>query len=411
MPDDIDGLPATMGSLDTHLASNKDVLLYEAETDHGKAFRCFRIILVCFATPCGISYLLTKSIAQSCDYCTCDEACCWLRKEYSTRTYFRVYSNRIEVNEPAVRFPFGYWGCGSWNADKVLAHPFDRGAFGFQHVRAGAVNYLCCLWPVYGGVVARHRCQCNGPVWNRLFTDCGGWWCDEWPCQMCFCVYRYSGLAYPDEAAFAASIALQAFFEGRAVTPEDMSNCLDYWRNNIAERFDTSKKRPVCCEPCCIPIPGCTICYTCLHPKRSIPYGDDKTTDQLREVYSKYEVERLKQIETYEQYYGPMQHSTACQTCGCRRFFGRKGVCFCTEGCASCDRKIGEPAPPFEEHDFDDDYDASSVLRSVIGPPPANVVIKRLRWDPEKCDHFLEVYPPPPPLKDADLVADKLHES
>jgi hypothetical protein len=222
-------------------------------------------------------------------------------------------------------------------------------------------------------------------------------------------------LAYPDEAAFAASIALQSYFEGRTMTPEDMSKCLDYWRNNISERFDVAnKKRPICCEPYYIPAPGCTRCYKCLHPKRSIPYEDEKTTDQVREAYDKYEVERLKQIEAYDNYYGPMQHSTACQTYGCRRFFGRKGVCFCTEGCrcaSSSDRKAGEPAPPFEEHDFDDDYDASSVLLTVIGPPPANVVIQRWRWDEEKGEHFLEVYPPSPPEEASKSVSDKVHDS
>lgn len=35
------------------------------------------------------------------------------------------------------------------------------------------INYLCCIWPVYGETLARQRCQCNGPLWNRMFTDCG----------------------------------------------------------------------------------------------------------------------------------------------------------------------------------------------------------------------------------------------
>jgi hypothetical protein len=29
----------------------------------------------------------------------------------------------------------------------------------------------------------------------------------------------------------------------------------------------------------------------------------------------------------------------------------------------------------------------------VIGPPPPNVVIKRWRWDAEKNEYFLEIYP------------------
>ena len=101
-------------------------------------------------------------------------ACCWTRKEYSTRTFYRVYPNRIELNNPYVRFPWGFCGCGSWNADAVLAHPFDRGAFGFRKVKYGVINYLCLIWPVYGDAVARQRCPCNGPLWR------GGWWCEEW---------------------------------------------------------------------------------------------------------------------------------------------------------------------------------------------------------------------------------------
>lgn len=171
VPDDIGGLPST--HLAEHLASSKDVILYSAEIDHGKAFRCLRFVYLLLLTPCGFAWLLTQTLFQLCKVCTCDEVCCWLRKEYSTRTYFRIYPNRIEVNEPAVRFPYGLLGCGSWSADAIVAHPFDRGAFGFQHVRSASVHYLCCCWPVYGGVVARHRCQCNGSLWNRIFTDCG----------------------------------------------------------------------------------------------------------------------------------------------------------------------------------------------------------------------------------------------
>ena len=79
---------------------------------------------------------------------------------------------------------------------------------------------------------------------------------------------------------------------------------------------------------------------------------------------------------------------------GCRRFFGRKGVIFCTEGCTDCDRKAGEPAPPVEHHDFDDELDASTLLMQVLGPPPPNVVIRRWRWDPESQRNILDVYPP-----------------
>ena len=160
VPDDIGGLPST--HLQEYLASSKDVMLYQAELDHGKAFRFFSFQWLLFIKPPG---LIEKM--------SCDEMCCWVRKEYSTRTYFRIYPNRIDVNEPTCRCPFGCLGCGSWNGDKIVSHPFDRGAFGFQQVRCGAPASCFCCQPVFGGVVARHRCQCNGPLWNRMFTDCG----------------------------------------------------------------------------------------------------------------------------------------------------------------------------------------------------------------------------------------------
>jgi len=40
VPDDIDGLPST--HLYAHLATDPDTLLYEAEIDQGRAFRCIR---------------------------------------------------------------------------------------------------------------------------------------------------------------------------------------------------------------------------------------------------------------------------------------------------------------------------------------------------------------------------------
>jgi len=93
----------------------------------------------------------------------------------------------------------------------------------------------------------------------------------------------------------------------------------------------------------------------------------------------------------YEQYTGAVRNSTVCRSFGCRKFFGRGGFCFCTEGlCAGgCDRKATDPAPPFEDHYFDDDWDASTVLETVIGPPPPNVVIRRWRWDPEMQKNVL----------------------
>ena len=40
VPDDIDGLPST--HLYAHLATDPDTLLYEADIDQGRAFRCIR---------------------------------------------------------------------------------------------------------------------------------------------------------------------------------------------------------------------------------------------------------------------------------------------------------------------------------------------------------------------------------
>jgi hypothetical protein len=120
------------------------------------------------------------------------------------------------------------------------------------------------------------------------------------------------------------------------------------------------------------------------------------------QIYERYEAERQNQIRDWKTYYGPVNYSTFCRAGGCRRFFGRKGCIFCTEGCTDCDRKAGEPALPFEVHDIDDDWDASSVLIKVLGPPPANVVIRRWRWDPEAQKNILETYPESMELDEAE---------
>lgn len=231
-----------------------------------------------------------------------------------------------------------------------------------------------------------------------LFTFCifttGGWWCDEWLCKMSFCTFKYGGFANPEEVTFAASIALQAYFEGRTITPQDLQQCLEYWTNNIALRTNPEgRKRSICCEPFFVPIPKCQCCYNFTHPIRQIPYKGEEVTDAVKEVYAKYNEERARQVEAYENFVGPVHYSTLCRACGCRRVCGRQGLFFCTEGCGDCSRKPGEPAPKFEEHDFDDELDASTVLLKVIGPPPPNVVIRRWRWDPEKGENYLDVYP------------------
>ena len=211
---------------------------------------------------------------------------------------------------------------------------------------------------------------------------------------MCFCSYQYSGLAYPDEAAFVASIALQAYFEGRALEPTDMQQCIDFWRHHVSERWNPiDRKRPVCCEPIIVPTPKCTSCYKFTHPRRNNPYPDTVNTAHLTTVYEQYERERETQTNRFNSFYSPIYLSTLCRSCGCRRFCGRKGCFFCTEGCNNCSRKAGDPASPFDVNDFDNDWDASTVLMKVLGPPPKNVCIKRWRRDPETDENYLEVYP------------------
>lgn len=105
-------------------------------------------------------------------------------------------------------------------------------------------------------------------------------------CDMCFCSYRYSGMGDAEEVAFASSIALQAYFEGRIITEEDMDKCLAYWRENISEETDPEgRKREVCCEPHYFPFPTCEYLYEHVcHHRRDIPYADDdeRNTPRLR---------------------------------------------------------------------------------------------------------------------------------
>jgi 7-keto-8-aminopelargonate synthetase-like enzyme len=96
-----------------------------------------------------------------------------------------------------------------------------------------------------------------------MFTDCGGWWCDEWLCDiMCCCSYRYFGLADADEVVMAASVALQAYYEGRPITREGMDKCIEYWRKEISELHDPEgKARSICCEHYQVPLFDCAFCY------------------------------------------------------------------------------------------------------------------------------------------------------
>ena len=393
VPDDIDGLPSTC--IPKGLASDTDEILYEAEIDQGRGCRGMRPLLctlTVLALPFAVLYACIKSVVSSYGI-NCDESCLWIRKEYMARTYYHVYPDRTETNSPVCRF-FGWLGCGSWNGDNILVHRFDRGAFGFRRVPVGLFSYLCCIWPTFGWSIARQRCPCNGPPWH------GGWWCDEWICDMCFCSYRYNSMADGDEAAFASSIALQAYFEGRTITKQDMDKCIEYFRQDISEQRNPERlKRRVMCEPYRIPCPTATVCYKCCHLKRNMPYKDDdeRNTRELRAAYDQYNEQCETQKKVYMEFTAPVRRSTVCQALGCRRVFGRKGLFFCTEGCSDfCwlkNKKPGDPAHPFEHRDLDDDNDASLVLRRVLGDPPATVKYTRWMYDEEKNENVLFTYP------------------
>ncbi len=146
IPDDIEGLPNT--HLHSHLAKVPAELLYEAEIDQGMSYRCLRPIWLIYLCPFMWVHAATYGVSGELKNCTCDEICCWVRKEYSSRNYIRVYSNRIEVNQAKVR-GWGMMGCGSWNTDSVTVHLFDRGAFGFRRIPI-TYHHCCCCFPVYG---------------------------------------------------------------------------------------------------------------------------------------------------------------------------------------------------------------------------------------------------------------------
>ena len=151
------------------------------------------------------------------------------------------------------------------------------------------------------------------------------------PCDMLFCTYRYYGILDGDETAFASSLALQAYFEGREIGREDIEKCLEYWRANISEMGDPTKnKRQVMCEPFAIPFPSCACLYRRMcQMKRVIPFaGDDAKSEELKEIYDKYESDRQRQIERYEKFKGPVQNSSFCRCLGCRRVFGRRACAF-----------------------------------------------------------------------------------
>jgi len=108
IPSHIDGLPSCQigGNF-----SNKSPL-YIAKYDEGYAFKCcWNWTLL---APCCWPYAI-YSFSPSCllGVLECFPICCWLRKELSTRTVYRIFTNRIEVSNPTTRFPWAYCGCGS----------------------------------------------------------------------------------------------------------------------------------------------------------------------------------------------------------------------------------------------------------------------------------------------------------
>ena len=215
---------------------------------------------------------------------------------------------------------------------------------------------------------------------------------------MFFCVFRYDGLADGDEVAFASNIALQAYFEGRPITPKDMQKCLEYWRQHASEFHDpVGRKRPVLCDPICIPCFPTTCCYQAFcQCERRQPYKQE--TKELKEAYEKYATLRQRQIDRWTQFKYPQRQRTCCQLLGCRRAFGRRGFCFCTEGCndnpsaGCCYHKLkstdkstsqffGKPFPPPVPTDWDDEFNAVQVLQAVLGDPPPNILYRQWEWN------------------------------
>lgn len=58
VPDDCGALMNT--HMANHLATNSDLVLYEAKHDHGYAFQCYRLIYACLLTPVGWVYIASN---------------------------------------------------------------------------------------------------------------------------------------------------------------------------------------------------------------------------------------------------------------------------------------------------------------------------------------------------------------
>ena len=350
IPSDIDGLPSCQ-----ILSNFKNTApLYVAQNDEGEAFKCCANWAL--ALPCCWPRAVSMGWNQLSSLCDCTPICCWVKKELSTRTVYRVFSNRIEVSMPSTRFPWACLGCGSWNIDNVRPYVFDRGAFGFRRVRCGSKSHCCCLWEPFGGVVGRQRCPCNGSPWPRAASDCGGWWCDEWLCLYCGCHYHYHGLADPDEAAFASNAALQAYFEGRALDGAAMARLVAFYRARLApaplrlpggqqSQSQAPRDWPVGCLNALCPCPAGLAAYEATHPPRRPPAHG--STPETARVYEKYGSERAFQLRRFRAVEVPSR-GRLCDACGFARAFGRRGICFCTEDADRCgSHAFGDAAPAF----------------------------------------------------------------
>ena len=71
-------------------------------------------------------------------------------------------------------------------------------------------------------------------------------------------------------------------------------------------------------------------------------------------------------------------------------------------------RKHGDPFPPFEHRDLDDDSDASKILMKVLGDPPKDVIYTRWDYDEERGENVLVSYPQ---SAEIDLGTLKAHDS
>lgn len=160
--------------------------------------------------------------------CKVDQTCCWKYKNYNQRTYVIIRENAVESNYPSLRIPWGIFGCGSWQSDKVNVHYFDRGAFGFHPVRCGSSFHCCLFWDWYGEVMGRQRCPWAGVGCSKSqFTNRFGCGCDSLLMGLLLMWWHYPGLDNAKEASAAADVALQAYFEEKKLTMEEYDRLLD----------------------------------------------------------------------------------------------------------------------------------------------------------------------------------------